>query len=54
MKTLFIDPWLLPVARAVYESLLVGETKAGGKKVGSVACDPAWPICHQLLQRQKV
>lgn len=54
MKLLYIDPKLLQVARLVYESMLVTENTAVNKKVPNVMCSPKWPICHQLLQKNRV
>lgn len=54
MKNLFIDPKLLQVSRIVYESMLVSENTSIDKKVPVVNCSPKWPICHQLLQKNRV
>jgi len=54
MKLLFIDPRLLQVARMVYESMVESEGTTADKKVPTVKCSPKWPICHQLLQKNRV
>jgi hypothetical protein len=33
---------------------MMGDTKNGGKKVNPTYCNPEWPICYQLLQKNKV
>lgn len=54
LRTIFIDRDLLPFARQVYEQLMVGDTKNAGKKLSPTFCNPEWPICYQLLQKNKV
>ena len=54
IRGVFIDRELLPFAREIYESLMLGDAKANGKKVGAVNCNPEWPICYQMLQKNKV
>jgi hypothetical protein len=54
LRSIYINRELLPFAREIYEKLMVGDTKNGGKKINTVYCNPEWPICYQLLQKNKI
>lgn len=54
LRSIFINRELLPFARQIYEKLMIGDTKNTGKKTPNTYCDPDWPICFQLLQKNKV